>query len=196
MSSRSWRTAAGLAGGVMILAACTGPVPVHETPGWSDSIAAVQQELASIQIETTPIATPEPTGDPGANLTTTSPNAVPTAWVDLRVGQCVLWPYDAVGDLGDMAQVVPCAEPHYGELYSIGVSALATYVDADLQAEADAACETAFTGYVGMDFWHSIYYYDFTYPTQSGWDNGGREWRCLVIESDNENTGSLRGVAQ
>lgn len=196
MSGRPWRTLVGLGVGALALAACTGPVPVHETPGWGDSIAAVQAELATIEPDPTPLDTPEPAEDPAAPLTTTSPNAVATAWTDLVVGQCVLWPYDEVGDMSDIVQVVPCEEPHYGELYATGVSGLETYGDAELSAEVDAACEAAFEDYVGVGYWQSAYYFDYTRPTQLGWDSGVRAWRCLVIEADYENSGSLRDVAR
>lgn len=192
MDAKRWQALGGLAGGVLLLTACVGPVPVHETPGWNDSIAKVQAELAAIAPE--PDETPGDSEDPTALLTMSSPNAVLTPWVDLLVGQCMLWPWDQEGYPVASVKVVPCDEPHFGEVFVTGESTMTTYSEVLLDVEVDEECELAYEEYVGVDYWDSEYYLSYTYPGEEHWNEGSRGWRCFVYEADHENTGSLRGA--
>ncbi len=191
------RVTAALFVGVVLLSGCSGPgAPAHSTPGWADLITSVASDLEALQpspASTEPV-TSSP-ADPTAPLTTSSPNAVPTEFSDLEVGQCLLWPYDASSSLLDLAQVVPCNEPHYGEVYVVGTFPEGDY-PADLSSTVADSCVSAFPNYVGIDYWSSIYYYDSSFPSEEGWRSGERGWRCYVIESDHENSGSLRGAGR
>ena len=182
------RTLPALAAAVA-LAGCSAPEPEHSTPGWDDLVVGVQSALTSVAPE--PVVT-ESAGDQTANLTTSSPNAVPMDLTLLVVGQCLLWPYDDAGDLKDVVQVVPCTEPHYGEVYATGLFTETDYSDT-LADTVDNACKSDFAAYVGIDYWSSSLYYDYSYPSQAGWDAGSRGWRCYAYEGDDENAGSVRG---
>jgi len=159
-------------------------------------IASVSSELHALQpsLGTDDGATPDP-GDPFAALTRSSPNAVPWEYEALDVGQCILWPYNADLALLDMAQVVPCDEPHYGEVYTVG-----TFPEGDYPANPDqtvaTACEDDFESYAGIDYWSSEMYYDLSYPTEAGWRLGHRGWRCYAVDLGYENSGSIRGVGR
>ncbi|MBN2177447.1 MAG: hypothetical protein JW722_07305 [Demequinaceae bacterium] len=174
------------------LSGCSGPVPVHDTPGWGDLIASVQSELAAIEPDPIePTIPPDPV-DPHEGLTRFSPNAIAIDFADLAVGQCFLYPYDENEEFTGIAQVVPCEEPHYGEVYVTGEFTRIDYPD-DLVDVIAASCEEGFEPYVGIDYWSSVLYYHFEYPTESGWDDGYKGWRCYAVEADYENVGSVQG---
>lgn len=191
------RVAATALLGATILAGCSASNPAtHDTPGWDELIASVSSELHALQpsLGTDDGATPDP-GDPYVALTRSSPNAVPTEFRDLQVGQCLLWPYDEDLLLRDVAQVVPCDERHYGEVYTVG-----TLPDGDYPAELDQTVETSciddFESYVGIDYWSSELYYDSSYPSEAGWQLGNRGWRCYVVDVGYENSGSIKGAGR
>lgn len=183
----------GVACGGLVLSACAGSVPTHETPGWGHLVDEVQSELATIVPEpANPADTVDPS-DPYANLTRTSPNAVVTNWEDVARRQCILYPYDDDGNLTETVQVVPCIEPHYGEVYVTGEFTGEVY-SGEFDGIVTAACEEAFGDYFGIDYWSSELFYDYSYTSQYGWGMGLRGWRCYAIEADNENSGSLEGT--
>lgn len=178
------------------LSGCSSQAPTHATPGWDELIEGVHAELASIM----PDPVPDPVLDPGdestdlfTQLTQWSPNAVSTNLSDVIVGQCLLYPYDENDDLMDIIQVVPCGEPHYGEVYATGEFTQETYTD-DFGDIVAAFCEEEFKGYVGVDYQSSELYMDFSYASQYGWDQGLRGWRCYAVDADYENTGSVEGT--
>jgi hypothetical protein len=159
-------------------------------------IDEVQSELATIEPNPAePVSPAEPAdpADPYANLTRTSPNAVATNLSDVTVRQCILVPYDADGNLMDVVQVVPCTEPHYGEVYATGEFTEEQYSE-EFDGIVAAACEAEFEDYIGVDYWSSEFWYEYSYTSQYGWDLGLRGWRCYVVEADHENTGSLEGT--
>jgi hypothetical protein len=155
-------------------------------------IEGVRGQLATIAPDPTPSPVVE-FSDPYANLTRTSPNAVQTNLHEVTVGQCILYPYDDSGDLMDVVQVVPCTEPHYGEVYATGEFTQDAY-SSEFDGIVDAACEEEFEGYVGIDYWSSVLGYDHSYASQADWDQGLRGWRCYAVETDYENTGSVEGT--
>ena len=182
--------------GVALLTGCSTPVPVHDTPGWDDLVRSVRTELESIE----PVEVPDPVEpvdpiDPAQGLTLSSPNAVETNLADLVVGECLLYPYDSNRALEDVVQVVPCDEPHYGEVYATGEFADAEYSD-EFDGIVATACEERFDDYVGIGYWSSVLYYDYSYVSEYGWQRGLRGWRCYAVEPDYENEGSVRGTGR
>ncbi len=179
------------------LSACSAstPAPEHETPGWDDLVDRVKSELALIEPEPShPEIDPDPV-DPYADLARSSPNAIETEFADLVVGQCLLVPYDEDQDLMGIVQVVPCDEPHYGEVYATGEFTEEVYSDSFDEVVADA-CVAEFESYVGIAYEQSIYYFDYSYVSRYGWDLGLRGWRCYITEYDYEGIGSVQGSAQ
>jgi len=177
------------------LSGCSGPAPTHETPGWDELIEEVHGQLATISPDLAPDpidSVPDPV-DPYAQLTRSSPNAVLSDLSDVVVGQCFLYPYDEDDELMDVVQVVPCTEPHYGEVYATGQFTQETYSD-DFGMRVSAFCEKEFEGYVGIGYQFSELYFDYSYASQYGWDQGLRGWRCYAVEADYENTGSVEGT--
>lgn len=179
-----------------LLSGCGGPVPTHETPSWAQLIDDVQRELAAIRPDPGDLV--EPTDpidlvDPYANLTRTSPNAVATDLADLTVRQCILYPYDENRELMDSVQVVPCTEPHYGEVYATGEFNENKWSD-EFEFIVNTACSEEFEDYIGIDYGSSELYFDFSYTSEYGWELGLRGWRCYVLEPDYEYTGSLEGT--
>jgi hypothetical protein len=180
--------------GVMGVSACSvaSPAPEHETPGWGELVEQVQRELDLLEPDPPRYEVDMDPVDPYADLTRSSPNAVDTNLADLVVGQCILIPYDENQDLMDVVQVVPCEEPHYGEVYATGQFTEEEYSDSFDDAVADA-CVAQFEPYVGITYELSIYYFDYSYVSEYGWDLGMRGWRCYITEYDYEGVGSVRG---
>jgi len=197
MTTTIWSRRLGVAAVVtcgLALSGCAGTVPTHDTPDWPQLIEEVQSELDALQPdEPVQPTTTVPPDDPYASLTRTSPNAVPTNFEDVEKRECLLYPYDEAGALQDVVQVVPCVEPHYGEVYAVG-----EFTDDEWSEELDytvqLACEEEFEDYIGIDYWSSELYFDYSYTSEYGWSQGLRSWRCYVIEADYEYTGSLEGT--
>lgn len=179
----------------VVLSGCSISAPVHETPGWDDLVADVQEDLSLVEPEPLPSPIEYDPVDPYLDLTRSSPNAVETNHEDLTVGQCFLYPYDENENLTEVVQVVPCKEPHYGEVYATGEFTTAAYSD-DFDGMVWSACEDEFESYIGIDYWSSNLFIDYSYISELGWEQGLRGWRCYVIEADNENSGSVRGSAR
>lgn len=180
-------------GALLGLAGCATVTPTsHDTPGWDDRVSEVQDQLIELAPSPAPAESPAAAPDPGG-YTTSSPNGVATGFAELVVGECILYPYDEQWNFADIVSVVPCDEPHYGEVYATGELSQSSY-SADLATGVADSCVAAFAGFVGGDYWSSSLYYDYTYPSQVGWDDGLRRWTCMVVEGDYENTGSLRNA--
>ncbi len=122
-------------------------------------------------------------------------------WYDLRVGDCVTdyYPDEEPVDgnyLYEVPTIVPCSEPHYGEVYALaGIGGIEPPSDDTFQAHLDQLCEgPAFTDYVGVSsYYASEIYYSVLYPSDPAWEEGGRELVCLLVEEDEVTIGSLKG---
>jgi hypothetical protein len=127
--------------------------------------------------------------------------AVSRYWYDLTVGNCVTDFYAAEPDASGEypfqdPTVVPCSEPHYGEVYALAtIGGTEAPNDAVFQANTAQLCEgSAFADYVGVsDSSESSLYYDVLYPNSMAWTDGGNEMVCVVVEESGSTVGSLRG---
>jgi hypothetical protein len=127
--------------------------------------------------------------------------AVSYYWYGLTVGDCITSPYSeeelAEGNYVFVdPEVVPCSEPHYGEVYALaGVGGAGRPSDDAFAALYQQLCEgPAFETYVGISsYWESALYYYVLYPSDLAWKEGGREIVCLLVEEDESTIGSLRG---
>ncbi len=120
-------------------------------------------------------------------------------WFGLALGDCVL-AFDTTTDPSDPTiekpEVVPCTDAHYGEVYAIAsIEGDAPPDDATFRLQSREVCAgPLFSSYVGVSAYaDSSLYYDVLYPAQRSWENGTHQMVCLLVESGESTTGSLRG---
>lgn len=110
---------------------------------------------------------------------------------DARVGDCV-------ADLTESTRlftlpVVPCEEPHIGEVYALFDLSLEEWPGEDVVfAEAEEGCVNELAAYsmtAYNDVTVEIYY---VHPTQATWRRGDREVICVTDYQDGPRTGPLR----
>jgi DNA-binding SARP family transcriptional activator len=91
--------------------------------------------------------------------------------------------------------VVPCEQPHYGEVYHLFMLVPGPYPgDADVEALAVDQCSTAFEQYVGVPLDQSELTFRHVRPGRSQWDSGDRGGGCaLVVPGGGHLTGSMLG---
>lgn len=115
----------------------------------------------------------------------------------LQVGDCIeSLEFD---ETIESLPVVPCAESHEGEVFhSFDLTGTDFPGDAALQDEGASGCLDAFDGYVGIDFFESIYDLGPITPSERSWNViGDREVLCVLFRVDGQpSTGSARGTAQ
>lgn len=111
----------------------------------------------------------------------------------MQVGDC--YADQAVG-LVESLTAIPCADQHEMEVFAKFELPVGDYPGKDVvDTAADEGCLAEFTGYVGIDYADSIYYYSFLSPTEDGWNRiDDREIVCvLTVVGDDPNTGTARG---
>ena len=124
-------------------------------------------------------------------------------WYGLAVGDCVDDLSSAsAGDIASSANavsepaVVPCTDPHFGEVYAIAsIGGDAAPNAAVFRAHVADLCEgPAFTEFVGVsNYLHSTLFAYVLYPSEAAWGSGGHEMVCLLVEPGGTTTGSLKG---
>ena len=142
-----------------------------------------------------------PRDEPGGEITA---SADADAFEILK-GDCIdLEALDGYGDATEGEEyevetvpVVPCAEPHTGEVYGELVMEGDEYPgDEDMSKTFDDWCYAEFEKFVGLSFDESKYGYTGFYPTQDTWEQlDDRTLQCIV-SSEEPVTGSLEGVAE
>ena len=117
---------------------------------------------------------------------------------DREAGDCV----DLPGDNDAFIEELPrrdCDDPHDAEVYAI--NDLTT--DADdypgddvVAADTERICRgDAFERYVGTEVESSRYGYYYLFPSDESWEQGDREYVCMVISTDGSRlTGSVEGT--
>ncbi|MEU4388511.1 septum formation family protein [Promicromonospora sp. NPDC023805] len=93
--------------------------------------------------------------------------------------------------------VVPCAEPHTGEVYAELIMEGNEFPGAEaVEKKFDEWCYAEFEKFVGLSYDESVYGYTGLFPTQDTWDQlDDRTLQC-VVSSEEPVTGSLKGVAE
>ena len=126
----------------------------------------------------------------GTPAATPTPSA--TAAATVTVGSCFDQPSHAKAPT-----VVDCAKPHENEAYySITVEGDSFPGDDLIKSQAATGCETAFSGFVGIDYADTALSISFFYPTESSWSTGDREILCVVYDPAGKTTGSLEATAK
>jgi hypothetical protein len=119
---------------------------------------------------------------------TTEPEETPA--VNLTAGDCVQMP-DAYEDMDTLISpkervpVVPCDEPHDGEVLFLGDAwnENAEYPGNDVvEAQAKERCDNAFESYIGRPFDRSALEYIHWHPVEEGWEQGDREIGCVAYD--------------
>lgn len=169
---------------------------------WGDDVASITQDAVVRDAACESIGGDQQ-GDPSA---TASDDAGPTQGEILpptvAVGDCVKDPYAAAQQQEDGTwltsafEVVPCDQPHYGEIFAVGSSQFPAFDDQGVISEADAFCLKNFEAYVGIAYDQSTLYYDYFYPSADSWEVGDRELSCMLNNNLGDVTGSLKGSGQ
>ena len=100
----------------------------------------------------------------------------------LRPGDCLLDP--GVDQVVDVDRV-DCDTPHEFEVIGTVTLTGAGFPGVEqLTADARAACEPTFAGYVGEPYDTSPWFINVFTPTAEGWADGERTATCLVFQFD------------
>ena len=156
-----------------------------------------------------PVATLPTTGEatPTASAPTQEPTASPTqdagpqliAGPDLEVGACIADPYESAEQDADGAYlvagytVVPCNEPHYGEVFMQTASRASSYDVDGIVVESEQLCYTGYASYVGRSYQESELFMEPFAPTADAWAEGVRNVTCVVIDPNGPLSSSVRG---
>jgi hypothetical protein len=153
--------------------------------------------------QTSNASTPEPSpaGADVVDFSRSLDTTITTApdWYDLSIGQCVTTFWSDGGNADSTfvtPDVVPCSEPHYGEVYALArVGGQTSPSDATANYDITRVCEgPAFASYVGgQSYGLSGLYYDVLFPNAAFWRAGNHDMVCVVVEKSLSTVGSLRG---
>ncbi|MFD6142585.1 septum formation family protein [Promicromonospora sp. NPDC060271] len=142
-----------------------------------------------------------PRDEPGGEITA---SAEADAFEILK-GDCIdLLALEGYGDSAEgdefeveSVPVVPCAEPHTGEVYAELIMEGDEFPGAEaVTKKFDEWCYDEFEKFVGLSYDESVYGYTGFFPTQATWDElDDRTLQC-VVSSEEPVTGSLKGVAE
>lgn len=177
MVPRRWsrRNAPWLAPGVvaliaLVLTGCTAPRP---------------SPTVSASISSSAASSPRPTS-------TTAP---PTALAALQVGQCILDASAATQPKVGSTTVVPCAQPHAGEVAALPVLGSGAFPsDEALDSAGSNACTDAFATYVGASVYDSPLNFTVYTPTEQQWASGDQRALCVVFSAQGNLIGSIKGI--
>jgi hypothetical protein len=103
---------------------------------------------------------------------------------DLRVGDC----FDA-GDETTISDVdaIPCNEAHPYQVFHVQDHPTASYpTDAEFSAIFESVCVGPFETFVGMSYVSSALYADMITPSEESFDDGDREYVCVLYDPANE----------
>lgn len=117
-------------------------------------------------------------------------------WWEVEVGDCLASDQPYYDEDGRVV-LVPCDTPHGEEVYyEYDMIQQEFPGDGDTEAEAEAACRSAFTDFVGVPYEESALSLSGYWPSQESWDSGDRMVQCTVYDGWSEVTGTLAGAAR
>ena len=116
---------------------------------------------------------------------------------ELDPGDCLSLPDDGDAPIEELP-LRDCDEPHDAEVYAIAdlTTDAESYPGMDVvAANTERICRgDAFERYVGTDVESSRYGYYYLFPSDESWEQGDREYICMVISLDGSSlTGSAEG---
>jgi hypothetical protein len=110
--------------------------------------------------------------------------------VELRIGDCLRVPRQFTGVIRTLT-VVPCAQPHNGQVFTILRAPDGPYPgDVAMQTTALNACKRAAPAFLGTD--QSLLHAVAFFPRAAGWSLGDRAERCLLVDREKDITGDIR----
>jgi len=109
---------------------------------------------------------------------------------DIAVGDCIT--DSSTGQVSDVP-VVPCSEPHVGEVFHTYDVPGDTF-PGDFTQVANEQCTPAFQEFVGMAYEQSALVYTTLEPTAQSWEGGDRELVCIIQDPSGNVTGTLQGA--
>jgi len=167
------------------------PAPLITVPLWERPLALIGTTvaLAVVALIGLSLYNSRPVSrDDSGSVTASGSESV----VSLQVGDCLGDP-PPDGQISNLP-LVPCDEPHYGEVYAEFTSTNSTFSDASLSSEAERLCAEAFSPFVGTSVERSNYTIALLVPIASGWARGDREITCIATRVDGSVTvGSAKG---
>lgn len=122
-------------------------------------------------------------------------NAGTMAVTELRAGDCF-----NSGDETTISEVdaVPCTQAHEYQVFHVQDHATASYpTTAEFSAIFDSVCLMPFEAFVGMAYVSSELYADMITPSESSFDDGDREYMCILFDlEDTELTSTMEGASR
>lgn len=114
----------------------------------------------------------------------------------IKPGQCFLSPTEVKTQLSKVTRI-DCSKPHGAEAYALPhypAGNNANYPgDGAIQKYAEAACASAFQGYVGVSYLDSSLYDTYLAPSPRSWQDDDRTVICLITDAGKPMTGSVKG---
>jgi len=173
------------------------PVTIASATGWTRALAVATVAVAGLALSGCSLINQF---TEGGNATRDDSGEVvesndSTDVFTLRVGDCL---NDSTAtETVETVPTVPCPEPHDSEIYASIIIEGDTFPGAeDVLAEADAACLDAFSGFAGVEYADSKYFYSYYFPTESSWEGGDREILCTIYDEAGPVTGSLQNIGR
>ncbi len=110
--------------------------------------------------------------------------------VELRTGDCLRVPRELNGVIHALT-VLPCAQPHNGQVFTILQAPDGPYPgNVELQTAALNACAMAAPSFLGTD--HTLLETVAFFPSEKGWGLGSRDEHCLLMDRAKDITGDIR----
>ena len=115
--------------------------------------------------------------------------------LDLKVGDCIHLPHTETSVTIDHTS---CSEEHQGEISAVVETSPngaddAFPGDSELNLQAEEACVSSFTAYVGSDYVTSSLDVSWLVPTEQSWKDGDRHIACVVYaQGDQKLTQSVK----
>ncbi|WP_265522510.1 septum formation family protein [Oerskovia flava] len=128
--------------------------------------------------------------EPGGQITAASQADV----FSLQVGDCLDQSAESAGEIESLP-VVPCSDPHDGEIYAELELPAGDFPGADaVNARADEFCIAEFEPFVGVAYEDSELYFWSMTPLEAGWQAlDDRVVQCVLDTAPELVTGSLAG---
>ena len=111
----------------------------------------------------------------------------------LGIGDCINeWSADDDENVSSVPKI-DCSEPHDREVYYEGtLDESGPYPAGDaLNDMVNEGCVDAFEDFVGTDYVESALDFSSLMPTEDGWEQGDREYLCLIGQYGEQTTGTL-----
>jgi uncharacterized membrane protein YhaH (DUF805 family) len=128
---------------------------------------------------------PRASGSPAA-AGSPSPSASQLRYDQLRPGDCVQVPnINTISAWPKFFTVVPCAQPHTGEVFFTGdiwPQSIAYPGDNATNKQAEARCGRAFNAYDGISSDQSAFNYAWDLPDSTSWLSGDRSVQCIAYD--------------